>query len=133
MNYIYAIIALIVIFIIWSNSATKKLDKIGEIALKQYFETKDEKYKAMLCILAATYQGENKNRFWRHYTALLNQFPDDKSVEALGKTMRDAGSGLQDSIKQKELLREVDSDLLEIINWSQLSKFEQYVENKMIE
>ena len=114
MNYVYAIIFLTVIFIIWSNSATKKLDRIGEIALKQYFETKDEKYKAMLCVLAATYQGENKNRFWRHYYAHLNQFPDDKSVKAIEKTMRDAGSGLKDSLKQKELLREVDSDLLDL-------------------
>ena len=45
MEILYAILILVIAFFIWSNVSTKKLDKIGEIALKQYFNSQNEKYK----------------------------------------------------------------------------------------
>ncbi|MFT4517032.1 MAG: hypothetical protein ACI93D_000604 [Gammaproteobacteria bacterium] len=126
MNFIYIIIILVVAFVIWSNAATKSLDQIGKIALEKYFESNNDKYKMMLCVLAATYQLANKDRFWSYF----NSFPDSESKTDLGVAMRNAGSGLKDSVRQKELLKQVDSELLTIVNWSNLSRFEQYIKNK---
>ena len=101
MEILYAILILVIAFVVWSNISTKKLDKIGEIALKQYFDTQNEKYKVMLCVLAATYQGANKNRFWSHFYS----FPDSKLKKDLEISMMNAGSGLKDSIKQKKNIK----------------------------
>tara|TARA_B100000886_G_scaffold46676_1_gene28645 strand:+ start:89 stop:478 length:390 start_codon:yes stop_codon:yes gene_type:complete len=125
MEILYIIIILVIAFVIWSNISTKKLDKIGEIALKQYFDTQNEKYKVMLCVLAATYQNANQNRFWNHFYL----FPDNKLRKDLEISMKNAGNGIKDSIAQKKILRQVDLELLEIINKSNLKKFEQYIEN----
>ena len=43
--------------------------------------------------------------------------------------MKNAGNGIKDSIMQK-ILRQVDLELLEIINRSNLKKFERYIENE---
>ena len=125
MEILYAILILVIAFVVWSNISTKKLDKIGEIALKQYFDTQNEKYKVMLCVLASTYQGANKNRFWNHFYS----FPDSKLKKDLEISMMNAGSGLKDSIKQKKILNQVDPKLLEIVGRSNLKRFEQYIEN----
>ena len=125
MEILYAILILVIAFFVWSNFSTKKLDKIGEIALKQYFNSQNEKYKVMLCVLAATYQGANKNRFWNHFYS----FPDSKLKKDLEISLMNAGSGLKDSIKQKKILNQVDPKLLEIVGRSNLKRFEQYIEN----
>ena len=63
MEILYAIIIVVIAFIVWANISTKKLDKIGELALKRYFDTQNEKYKVMLCVLAATYQNANQKNY----------------------------------------------------------------------
>ena len=125
MEILYAIIIVVIAFIVWANISTKKLDKIGELALKRYFDTQNEKYKVMLCVLAATYQNANQNRFWNHFYL----FPNSKLKKDLEISMRNAGNGIKDSIAQKKILRQIDLELLEIINRSNLKKFEQYIEN----
>tara|TARA_Y100001954_G_C15535148_1_gene466142 strand:- start:174 stop:560 length:387 start_codon:yes stop_codon:yes gene_type:complete len=125
MEILYAIIIVVIAFIIWANISTKKLDKIGELALKRYFDTQNEKYKVMLCVLAATYQNANQKRFWNHFYL----FPNSKLKKDLEISMRNAGNGIKDSIAQKKILRQIDLELLEIINRSNLKKFEQYIEN----
>ena len=107
----------------FSNVATiKAVTRSAESLIKF---TQNEKYKVMLCVLAATYQGANKNRFWNHFYS----FPDSKLKIDLEISMMNAGSGLKDSIKQKKKLNQVDPKLLEIVGRSNLKRFEQYIEN----
>ena len=128
MTILYIVIFLVVIFIVRSNIKMPRLERIGEIAFHQFFITHDEKYKVMLCVLAATFQNDNKERFWRYFESLPEEYENDSKIE-LRLAMEAAGNGCNASLQQKNILSLVDPVLLQIIKRSDLNRCEEYRNN----